>query len=259
MRYALLLLLFPFLFTSCRTYQYFALTGENIRVDSSFRFAEEQDSLRVEYDFNGNNGPVAITIVNKMTRPVFVNWKRSALIMGDEARSYYSPDIRINGWVDGTSVNLGSGVRVQSGSVTGVGRQEEGMDFIPPGSRKTRVAGSVTNGPLRELSFDNANRKPIEDQEGQPKVRYFNYESAGSPLRFRSYMSFCFSETGADAFTREHRFYVSEVYKALQDPGSIAPIQGRGDRFYTSRATGVGAGLAVLAGLGVVLVAATGD
>lgn len=259
MRYFLLLALFSLLFTSCRSYQYFALTGEGIRLDSSFRFAEEKDSLRVEYDFNGANGPITITIVNKMSRPVFVNWRHSALIHGEEARSYYSPDIRINGWVDGSSVNLGSGVRVQSGAVSGIARQEEGLDFIPPGSRKTRVAGYVTNGPLQQLSFEGAARKPIENQLGQPKVRYLNYETAGSPLRFRSYLSFSFNESGLDAFTQEHRFYVSEVYRALQDPGSIGPIQGRGDRFYTSKATGVGAGLAVLGGLGLVLIAATGD
>lgn len=259
MRHSLHLLFIILLFSSCRSYQYFALSGENIRMDSSFRFAEEQDSLRVEYDFHGLNGPVSITVINKMARPVLVNWKHSALIMGEEARSYFSPDIRMNGWVDATSLNLGTGVSVQSAAITGVGKQQEGMDFIPPGSRKTRIASSITNGPLVRLSFEQAARKPIEDQEGQPRVRYISYDAAGSPLRFRSYLSFSFSESGGDGFTREHRFYVSEVYKAWQDPGSIGAIQGRGDRFYTSRAAGVGAGLAVAAGVAVVAIAAVGE
>ena len=184
------------LFSSCRTYQYYSLEGENIRIDSSFRFAVENDSLRLEYDFSGANGPVAVTVFNKLKVPLYINWRRSALVVGEEAQSYYAPDIRWSGSTETRAVDWGGGTVTSSGTIQGIGRVQEGIDFLPPQSRKTRSVLTLANNSLQQINFTDAPKKPIEDRLDQPKVRYIDFDAPGSPLRFRSYLSLSLSEDG---------------------------------------------------------------
>ena len=255
MKFALPFLSLVIILSSCRSYRYFSLEGENIRIDSSFRFAMENDCLRLEYDFSGDNGPVSVTVFNKLTVPLYVNWRRSALVTGVEAQSYYAPDIQWSGSTESRSIDWGGGTVSASGTIQGIGRMQEGIDFIPPQSKKTRSFLTLATSSLKEINFEGAPKRPLEGRLDQPSVRHIDFDLASSPLKFRSYISFSTQEDGSGGFSLDHRFYVSGAYKSLLGPDAVVPIQGRGDRFYTSRSTGVGTGVALVAGAALIVVA----
>ncbi len=72
-----------FLFTGCTTYQYMTVSGKNIRQNERQEFVVENDSIRVKYNFSGEDAPVNVEVTNKLDRPVYVDWSRSALIIND--------------------------------------------------------------------------------------------------------------------------------------------------------------------------------
>src|SRR4051812_46882763 len=83
---------------SCSRYQYATINGSSgITTNDKLEFVAENDSLRLVYNFNGANAPINITIQNKLQKPVYIDWQRSALIVNDKAISYVLSELKIEG------------------------------------------------------------------------------------------------------------------------------------------------------------------
>src|ERR1700755_984530 len=89
MRPLLLFILLTSLISSCIQYQYVTIDGSGDRTDAQ-EFFEENDSVRIQYNFNGPDAPVNVIIDNKTDAPIYIDWSRSALIINDKAISYMS-------------------------------------------------------------------------------------------------------------------------------------------------------------------------
>src|SRR5882724_2869629 len=95
----LLLLFLPLAFAACTRYQYVTVSSPDTHKNEKSQFVFDNDSLHLSYDFNGKNGPVNIIFQNKMSRPVYIDWKNSALTVNDSTISYMPQDVSINGYV----------------------------------------------------------------------------------------------------------------------------------------------------------------
>ena len=74
---------------SCSTYQVNVLSSTNTtKDDKTGVFNFENDSVKITYSFYGNNAPVSIQVFNKLDKPLYIDWQRSAAIIGDNAVSY---------------------------------------------------------------------------------------------------------------------------------------------------------------------------
>jgi hypothetical protein len=250
-----------FLFTSCTTYQYMTVSGKNISQNDRREFIMENDSIRVKYNFSGANAPINVEVQNKLDKPVYIDWSRSALIINDKAISYVPSSMPISGSVTTTTSSWGrqfAGLQqsTSQGSFSGsVGVPKE-MDFIPPGAYKTKTPLGVTNVFYPDARYD-AKREKVHLANGYTGGALIKrYADSSSPFRFSSYLTL-YTEGGPDKpIVFEHAFYVSEIWTTTLNPRNIQFINDKeGDRFFVSTTNGFGkiaGGFGILAGYALV-------
>ncbi len=226
----------------CMSYQIMKVNGKELSQNGKQEFILENDSLRLKYNFHGHNAPVRIEVLNKLNKPIYIDWKRSALIVNDNAISYLPPAAPITGsvyvrsstWFDNVSRSVSTS---STGSIDGSLGLPGEMEFIPPGSQIIKTLMGVTN------SFHDNTRKGVSSRE-KVYVR-FNYtrnvskitfDEKDSPLRFTSYPTVYADGSLDKPVVLQHHFYISEIIKSNMGPGSFIYDE-QGDQFYVSQSS----------------------
>ena len=240
---------------SCSRYQYTTLNSSSVAMNDKLEFVSENDSLRIVYNFNGQNAPINITIQNKLHVPVYIDWQRSALVVNDKAISYMPAEMNIQGGFYTHSYNYGnrgSNYAVTSGHINATASIPPTMDFIPPQSFIAKSPLGVTNKLIENVpdtAYHKVNYTMIDGYSVPVKVATFN--EASSPLRFRSYLTFMVGDSTTKPVAVEHTFFVSELITTTHDPQSIWLTSAyRGNQFYVREQTGYGK---TMTGFGVIL------
>jgi len=230
--------------TSCQTYQYLSLTGTNIAQDSNNQFVAENDTLLVQYNFNGHNGPVKISVYNKTSIPIYIDWKKSAIIFGDKAYSYYSPTQQLSGTTSTVGYRYNySNLNSTGGTIDATITSQEGIEFIPPNSMKEQSTLFLINGYLKDIPEESMTIQNLwPETKGLPKMKTIDYTAENSPIQLRSYLTF---STNGKEFSMEHQFYVSQIFQGMITPSALTPVRGKGNYFYSSKSNGVGVAVGV--------------
>ena len=91
--------------------------------------------MRIQYNFNGADAPINITIENKLDVPLYIDWQQSALIINNKAISYVPNTIPIEEVFNGSTVNWNSNnYSTSSGAISAKAIIPDKFDFIPPQS-----------------------------------------------------------------------------------------------------------------------------
>ena len=198
--------------SSCSSYYYSFLSSNDMigEKNDKYEFTQENDTLRVTYNFYGENAPVHITLYNKLPDTLYVDWAHSALVIDNESTSY-APEY-----------------------------YEGSVQMIPPYSK-------LDNTPihLSDFIFDQIPRDKFEVEEYTKfngdtiKLPSMLFSEENSPLRFRSYISIFPELKNDDAPSYrvfERSFYVSKLISAGKTkPSDFEPAMTHdGDFFYTS-------------------------
>lgn len=223
------------LFSSCSsTYFYSTLNCFDERTIKAENgdFLLDNDSLWIAYSFNGENAPVRITVFNKMNKPLYVDWSRSALIINDVAYPYTGESISMSGQSYNHEI-FGDMQGLTLTNFSGALELPKYVSFIPP---KTMI----TQSKLRlNANFEGINKKAYKkghmgDKDAVAvKVEHASFSGDDSPLAFRSYLTTYTREDKPIVY--EHEFYISNITKTKELspkklPGNFAE---RGDLFYT--------------------------
>src|SRR5882757_9786989 len=104
-------------FSSCTSYQYLTLDSPEVQKNDKKEFSWQNDTLRLTYNFHGEGGPVSLTVFNKTDKPLYVNWKKSALIRDSQAISLFKSNVQIGGNVVSYSYG-GKYFRATTGSLS---------------------------------------------------------------------------------------------------------------------------------------------
>lgn len=255
---------------ACTSYYYSTLSSNDLSgmKNQDNDFVMENDSMRISYSFYGENAPVSITVYNKLSEPLYVDWQRSALIIGDMATSYYQETASIQGQTESDMVSGSYSWRKRSaniwsnadGTFSGEIALPKGVTFIPPKSKVEATPLQLSNFDFDQVPKEEYTKMPMAKQNSEVvQVQVRKYTEEDSPLRFRSYLSLYTTPPGEKArkYTAyEQSFYLSELVKA----GSLAPKnmkafqQQSGDFFYVQNTKGKDAGLIV----GVIAIGAAG-
>jgi hypothetical protein len=225
-----------FLFSSCASYQYYTVSSARVAQNDKREFVIENDSLRLVYNFNGYNAPVNISIQNKLSVPVYIDWQRSALIVNDQAISYVPAEMRIDGGFNGSSTKYGSisGYKTTSGQIQATASLPPSVDFIPPQTYLTKSQLSIPArfiGYVPETAFHRDKYIPVEGIK--VSVKRATFMEATSPLRFRSYLTIMVGELITKPLTLEHSFYISELMTTGALPVDMHIINvNKGNMFY---------------------------
>ncbi len=204
------LLLGMALLTSCtRNVQVVTLRGNNV-MPTTKGLVLDNDTLTLQYDFSSERGRMHVSVTNKLNQPLYIDWKRSSLIIGQEKIDY---------WRDVANVQLTSSgnpySRYSVRSTSGIISREDPVSFIPP---KTRIEKNrfvvVPNGALR-LSGTPAvvQEKPKwnPDRKKPVNINTFTYGDDQSPLTFRNYLTLSTDKDFKTEFHIDTQFWASDV------------------------------------------------
>ncbi|MDR0824792.1 MAG: hypothetical protein LBN74_06825 [Prevotella sp.] len=251
------LLTIVLLFPACSsTFYYSTLNTTNDYVEKvdNGDFLLETDSLWIAYCFKGAYAPVQITIFNKTNKPLCVDWRRSALIIGNTPINYAGEKMNFPG--DWESYDNSDRTDSQ-GSSDGRTALPGGVSFVPPQTMISEI-------PLRlNPRFDNINKKEyrnsyLSNVRGKEiKTKRIEFDPANSPLTFKSYLTVYYQPD--KPMTYEQDFYMDSLFKTSKiAPYSLSgQMADRGDFFYVEKlsknyiflsavGSGVASGLVVL-------------
>ncbi len=219
----MILLILPFILTSCLVTQYNRVGSNELVLNEKNDFVFENDTVRIVYRFNGIGGPLQITIENRGSQPLRVDWKKSALVAGGEAHAYYRPAANLNGNVETGNNGYGQ----ISGQVTG----EEALQFLPPDARITRRVGRI--GELLEEPADFTGASWVKKGQGYSRLKYkeLNFNENDSPLKFRSFITLISGPGEGREFTLDHSFYLMSNLKYRNGYMVPDPVKNGGNTF----------------------------
>ena len=237
--------------TSCLKYQY-ATISSSFKKENSTEFLIENDTLRLTYDFSGEDGPVKILVYNKLSTPIYINWSKSALIMGDRRISYWSKNLIINATVNNLESGVARYIIASNGTVNGTITYDENLSFIPPKSSVTENQVTLRNQFFKIPSSSKPSRKVVNNVS----LKTSHYTRENSPLIFRSFLTLSVTENFESPIYFDDTFWVSEIIQTIASPEQHIR---RNDQFYISKATGAGVFVGVIALAGLTLLEVSGD
>jgi len=218
---------------SCTPFQYFTLSGSNISKNQTNEFVAENDTMRIVYRFNGNHGPVKISIYNKTDEPIEINWKKSAMIFNDQATSYYSPNLYLNGTARVDTSRLFNWSSFTVSDVKADIYVNEPNQYIPPKSLLTKLTVTLPVSFFQTNKFVEQKKQLYTSSRGY-NFRYqkLDFDPAKSPAQMRSYLMFSMGTVPRE-FSMEHRFYISEIWQSMSAPEYFPDeLLNKPDRFY---------------------------
>lgn len=227
-----LILLLAFL-SGCSSYQYLTVDSPQVQKNPQHQLTWENDTLRIIYAFNGYGGPLRISIYNKTTQPLYVNWKKSAIIRDQRSIALYDPQVNFSGSTDGAGYRLGRNVNTSS-TFSGSFDLPDGVDFIPPSSSISKgLLSLLRTGPLLIHIPDSIHQQAITQNNGF-KIRYkeVTLDEVQSLIRFRSYFTFVLGLNNGREFAETQSFYVRKVVETSEAPEFLDMYKGHADQLF---------------------------
>lgn len=249
-----------FVIVSCSRYQINTLSSTNtLKNQQTGDFEFENDSVKISYSFYGVNAPVHIQVYNKLNKPLYIDWKRSALIVDDKAVSYAGNEVPISGSTIADTYNWNRNASTTYGSVNAVATLPKDVAFIPPHTQINNDLLTVSKGSINipDSLMHNKGLLFVDKSNGRDsaKVKAATFSKETSPLKFKSYLTLYTSDNNnMTAVAYQHDFYVSGLVSTIINPKELETFQSkRGDFFINSKKTTYGkvmTGVAVAGAVG---------
>lgn len=237
------------LLSACSTYQYVTLSNTSLKPGDKNEYVFETDSVKVSYSFEGANCPVWVKVFNKLDKPLYVDWSKSAVIINGERRSYYQEtaiiDISSSNAQYRWTKNYSNSYTASNGKMV----YNERVTFIPPQSFVNYQSLLI-----RDTFFPigdplNNNKTTIVTESGNVPAKKLKYDEAGSPFRFRSFLTMSTDQHFASFTSIDHTFWVSEVVQVGASPKSITKRPS--NQFYMKRTSDAGTFLGIVTLVGI--------
>lgn len=207
-------------FYGCKSYvQIFDTNGTNFKTENDY-YVFENDTLKITYGFWTDQGSMTFTIYNKFDKPLYVDWKKS---------SYIDNSVKLNYWIDEEKkksleyygsyyytgpflmpgFTLGNSVGTSTSSTIKVER----ITFIPPKSNYNRSQFYILPIEFFPLSTEtNFKEVPRKDKpKKKTKIYEKTYSIENSPLIFRNFLTFSFTENFENEFYVDNEFHVKSI------------------------------------------------
>ena len=183
-------------------------------------FVYETDSLRITYSFWDSKGVVSFAIYNKLDKPIYIDWKNSSFIYNDNKLNYWVDEAQTKSssyyggyYYTGPLIKPGFTITEMAQSTNSSTIKPERITFIPPKSNCFRSQFYLLPITYYDLKFDSKSitTQRNDDPSKQTVVYYQDFTYDNTPLRFRNYLSFSFSENSQQFFYVDNEFYLISV------------------------------------------------
>ena len=194
--------------------QLVTLSSTNLNTTAKREFIQENDTLRLTYQFFSERGVVQFTIENKLNKPLYIDWKRSAFIVGKNKVDYWRDEAEVN--LEGRANTL-SIIPVWNRTwlrIGGVIRKANPIDYIPPGTAIECDQFAVAPANALQLPGQFVLKKvesAIPDRKKPVEVQEYQYTVDTSPVAFRNYLTFSTDKNFATEFVLDNKFWASSV------------------------------------------------
>ena len=213
MKSTFLLLFLLALLSSCTpNIQVITLRGSNVEpVEEGLVL--DNDTLTLRYNFASERGRMHLSIVNKLNQPLYIDWKRSSFIIGQDKIDYWRDvsDVQLSGSSSSYATLYN---RYTTGYMNGQISRDDAVGFIPPQTKlEKQQFVIVPNGTIKlpgdfTIEQEKANwvdrKKPVD-------VKMYTYDDDKSPLTFRNYLTLSTDKDFKTEFHIDTKFWASDV------------------------------------------------
>jgi hypothetical protein len=239
-------LFFAVLLGACTQYQYITIDSNVYRQDQQ-SFIWENDTLKIRYIFSGYNCPLTVQVHNKTNQPLYVDWKKSAVVYGDGSRwALWNDESYINTSTSGGAVKVRN-YTYSASSTDGVIHKKEQISFIPPNSYVSVKPLAIVSGFLKPLPR-NLREKVSFGNESNTKVDKYSFTQENTPITFRCFLTLSTNDNFNNAIYIDQPFWVSEVLQTYMTPSSVLSSD---NMFYVNKTTTFGH---IMGGVGTVAI-----
>lgn len=234
MRPLILTAMVVLLLSSCSSYQYLTINSTQMPKNDKKEFTWENDTMRLVYNFHGQGGPINLTVFNKTAQPLFIKWKKSALIRDGHSTVLFNHTVQVNGAIATTTISGPGGIKAGNSDISASFDLPEGTDFLPPHSDFSKSLLNIQEtGYLDIANTQNAQPVRLLANDGvTTKAKRVAYQEETSPIQFKIYLTFVLGSNSSQEFALEHSFYATEILQSHEQPEDF-PLYGYdGDKLF---------------------------
>ena len=214
--------LIAFLLSSCsKEYiQIFDTATTNTKPTDGF-YVFETDSIKVTYEFWTTKGVMSFSVYNKLDKPIYIDWKNCSFISNSNKLNYWVDEQQstlvsyyggyfYNGPLIKPGYAINQGIQTSASTIV----KPERITFIPPKSFYYRSQFYLLPVNYFKLDAKTAAKTTVPRNDNPNKktsVYEQNFDYSTSPLKFRNYLAFSFSENSTNFFFIDNEFYLTDV------------------------------------------------
>lgn len=214
--------LLSLIFTSCakQFIQVFDTQSVNTKL-SNESYIYESDTLKITYSFWAEKGVMAFSVYNKLNRPIYIDWKNSSFIYNDHKLDYWIDEqqTKTAGYYGGYYYKgplIKPGLAINEGIQSSVAEtvKPERITFIPPKSYSSHSQFYLLPVDFLKIDKDKMTKESVSRNDNPNKQTIIyeqKFDVSNTPLSFRNYLAFSFSETSKDFYFVDNGFYLSAV------------------------------------------------
>lgn len=219
---------------ACSSYQYLTLNSSQMPKNDSKEFTWENDTMRLVYNFHGKGGPINLTVFNKTSQPLFLNWKKSALIRDGHSTVLFNHTVLINGSAVNSSFSSAGHTRTGYSNLSAQFDLPEGTEFLPPHTDLSKSLVKVQDTGFGDIGiYQHAQPISVLGADGvSSKAKRVAYEEQVSPVQFKIYLTFVLGNNSGQEFSLEHSFYATEIIQSDYDPELYTEYGKDGDKLF---------------------------
>jgi len=220
MKNILRLTIISLLLFGCKSYVQVFNTNSSIKTDEEGFYISENDSVKITYSFWKAKGLMTFSIFNKLNKPLYIDWKKSAYIDNSVKLNYWIDEEKSKGissygsyFYDGPLLKAGYAVNATGGASVSSTVKVERITFIPPSSNYYRSQFYILPISFFKLDtktdFEEVTRN--DNSKKTAKVYKADFTKENSPLVFRNFLTFSTTEDFETEFYVDNEFYIEEI------------------------------------------------
>lgn len=199
--------------------QLITLSSDTLKPSPQQGFVYDTDTLRLSYQFFSERGVIHLSIENKLDKPLYVDWKRSAFITGNTKLDYWYDVAAVNLYGTAYTSTYSRYLRNWNSSLTSISldgtiRKENAIDFIPPGTKLEKDQFVIVPDRALPLPGQFRTETVTSTVPYRPKpvsVQTYQYTPNNSPLTFRNYVTLSTDKDFKHEIVLDSKFWASDV------------------------------------------------
>jgi hypothetical protein len=206
-----------FLISACTRYQYLDYATQENRVLDNGVYTFENDSIKFTYQFYGLYTNVALTIENKTSAPIFIDWKHSGLVYNGRSIKLKEDRIRMTTVVTQSPPELFDNNRTVI-TTDRVNHSTNANMLLPTGQYRSDAIVALRSRviDLKENPPTSFQILPEQNRNGDRQVHVF--EIAQSPMRFQFFFTIKYGIDQRVSQSYAHPFYLRYLEETKRKP-----------------------------------------